>query len=556
MFHVTFVTALYPMPAPLAHLGADPSLGLAEHTLDRGVRLLGHPLSLSGLFTRLESGAPITLGVLGASVGQNGGCLLQHGKRCMGYRGKRNTPTGFAVRLLRHINRTWPHPEHAIANAALDGTGAEHTAHCIVSHLPLRLDIVIAEWGSMALHTVWALHSIERVARVLLSRPAPPVLLHLSVHEWCTQRTSPRSLYKVGDVLKGSLRQWVFPDTPWAAVEEESTRVSCHYGQPSISVHAALAPHVLAHEPGFSLEDITGPDCLHPVNGKRGVDLVEALLTHWLARSHALWNHARTSRPDMLATGPLGLGAGVLPSALHASNADPNLHTKCYAFMHEYETNVRQAIMQPIHWCSSSQAAPSWRAASASNKCWQSVKTACPKAIDVKGGATARLVARAAASQASYAAFVAHPPGNWFYCGVSLGEARRKISAGVVAMVPGAQLRARVDGWTVAAEATMSLEHLVSYEGMGTARLECVDGCECAPQRIDAHKTNEIRNVSVFESHSFPVRAARARLFAADGTPEQWKCEVMITLLQETRTGSHKFKVRSLEVTSSLPTGK
>ena len=54
-------------------------------------------------------------------MGQNGGCLDQRGKRCMGYRGDRGTPVGFAVRLLHHINRTWP-AAHRINNAALDGT--------------------------------------------------------------------------------------------------------------------------------------------------------------------------------------------------------------------------------------------------------------------------------------------------------------------------------------------------------------------------------------------------------------------------------------------------
>ena len=152
----------------------------------------------------------------------------------------------------------------------------------------------------MAMHTAWALPSIERAARALLGRPNPPVLVHLSVHEWCSQRVMPRSLYRVGDVLKGSLRQWVFPDTPWAAVEEESTRVSRHYGQAAVSVHAALSPHVLNHEPGFDLDDITGPDCLHPVNGKHGIEFVEALLTHWFDAAHSLWRHASANAKYLL----------------------------------------------------------------------------------------------------------------------------------------------------------------------------------------------------------------------------------------------------------------
>ena len=114
------------------------------------MRLLGHPLASHHLFEKLHAGQPITIGVLGASVGQNGGCLDQPGKRCMTMSGVDGRQSGFAVRLLRHINRTWPHPHHRINNSALDGTGAEHAAHCIVGHMPETLDLVIAEWGSLS----------------------------------------------------------------------------------------------------------------------------------------------------------------------------------------------------------------------------------------------------------------------------------------------------------------------------------------------------------------------------------------------------------------------
>ena len=84
---------------------------------------------------------------------------------------------------------------------------------------------------------------------------------------------------------------------------------------------------------------------------------------------------------------------------------------------------------------------------------------------------------------------------------------------------------------------------------MGVALLECVSGCSCAPQRIDAHKTSEIRNTSVYESHTFTARRG-----GGDGVgPAREWCEVVLTLLAETSSGRHKFKVRSLTVTSELP---
>ena len=285
-------------------MAGSPVLTLA--TLDRGIRLLGQPSAYDGLFRRLYASKPITIAVLGASVGQNAGCLTQPGKRCMLYGGERGV--GFAVRLLQEINGTWPHQEHRIVNAALDGTGAEHTARCLVSHLPARLDLVLAEWGSMAMHTIWAAHSIERVARTLLARANPPVLLHLSVHEWCSQRISPRAIYRVGDVLKGNLRQYVYPDSPWAAVDDECARVARHYGHSALSVHAMLAPHVIAHsgDDGFALDDITGADCLHPTNGRHGVAYIAQLLSHWLRRCVSCGNTPKRHRGNIfLANGCL-----------------------------------------------------------------------------------------------------------------------------------------------------------------------------------------------------------------------------------------------------------
>ena len=132
---------------------------------------------------------------------------------------------------------------------------------------------------------------------------------------------------------------------------------------------------------------------------------------------------------------------------------------------------------------------------------------------------------------------------------ISLGDARRKISAGVVALMPGATLRARVDGWgaDTTSDAEIQIEHLVSYVGMGIGRLECFGGCECEPQLIDAHKTNEIRNVSVFESHSFVARAVQSA--GQGGAPAP--CELVTTVLRRTSSGSHKLKFRSITVSTT-----
>ena len=137
-----------------------------NYTLDvdarqRSLTNLGDPLFLRPLLHSLRSHQPVTIGVLGASVAQNGGCLTQPGKRCMLHRGKRlhnmmygekKPHKGFAVGLFEMMNRTWPHPHHRLVNAALDGTPAQTLLPCLFTHLPRAVQLVIIEFGSLALH--------------------------------------------------------------------------------------------------------------------------------------------------------------------------------------------------------------------------------------------------------------------------------------------------------------------------------------------------------------------------------------------------------------------
>ena len=62
-------------------------------------------------FAKLDAGRPLTLAVFGASVAQNAGCTAQPDKRCFKY-GPHANVHGFAVQLLEHLNRSWPHESH------------------------------------------------------------------------------------------------------------------------------------------------------------------------------------------------------------------------------------------------------------------------------------------------------------------------------------------------------------------------------------------------------------------------------------------------------------
>ena len=96
--------------------------------LGRSVVELGSAAGLRPFFDRLHRGEAVSIGLLGASVGQSGGCLSQPYKRCMLYRGVQSsldgyepTRAGYLLQFFDAINRSWPHPQHAVFNAATDG---------------------------------------------------------------------------------------------------------------------------------------------------------------------------------------------------------------------------------------------------------------------------------------------------------------------------------------------------------------------------------------------------------------------------------------------------
>ena len=59
------------------------------------------------------------------------------------------------------------------------------------------------------------------------------------------------------------------------------------------------------------------------------------------------------------------------------------------------------------------------------------------------------------------------------------------------------------------------------------------------PQRVDAHKTDAHRNVSVFLQHAFELRGQTS------------ECALQLQILEETSSGGHKFKVRTVTLSTN-----
>lgn len=168
--------------ASLGHLSASPPLPPAA--LEASLAHLSSAQSLhdSSFFQRLRAGKPVSVGVLGASVAQQGGCLEQPGQRCM-----LSSRRGYYVRAFKSLNLTWPNADHQLHNGAVDATPAQMFLSCLLPLLPATgPHLVFLEFGSMARALRGHFAEMEMLVRRLLGLPSRPLLVFTTVPSWST----------------------------------------------------------------------------------------------------------------------------------------------------------------------------------------------------------------------------------------------------------------------------------------------------------------------------------------------------------------------------------
>ena len=533
----------------------------------RAVRHIGDDNALHHFFRKLDHGAAITLGVLGSSVAQNGGCLDQPGRRCMEHNGRHQkcrtfyrfgtdvcscTSKGFAVRLLEAINATWPHSNHRLRNAAVDATPAQSFLPCLFTHLPKALDLVILEFGSLALHL--QLRAAEQIVRELRMLPSAPVIAFISVRGMC-QRASRNTRQTVGSwavrdawlpslARQGRRRRLPPPPPPpstlweyvpinettrWSQAEDFFERLCNTYGSACLSYYHAVRQPMEARAPGFLLHD-TSNDCLHPSGGRFGTAYLVDIFVHWL-RSSLTRVRSRLIIPQR-AKQLLPLPLLPWPS-LNRTRA-----ARCYAFAEQSAARSPFGALAPVLWRSAASSCNATTAAGMRETAATAEERAGPCAW-LKAGAQRACPVTATDNNI---------PDGWVYCHRSLKSstrAPRKVSPGVMALVPGAILEAEIDTRLAGmgrrnpnARLKVVLEYLTSYEGMGVASVSCTASCRCSVQTIDAHRAGQLRNESVFSSHEFDVLGAHS------------SCTLRVSLLHASSSSGHQFKLRSVSVKS------
>jgi hypothetical protein len=82
------------------------------------------------------------------------------------------------------------------------------------------------------------------------------------------------------------------------------------------------------------------------------------------------------------------------------------------------------------------------------------------------------------------------------------------------------------------AKVMLAVSYLRSYSDVGKARIECISGCKCASKTLDA---KNVRATSELHTERMEIGAAA-------------ECLLRLTILEETSTGGHKFRLASVAV--------
>ena len=599
----------------------DPAPALPPDAFDRAVTHLAssRTLSDSNFFRRLRSGRSVSLGVLGASVAQQGGCLEQPGHRCM-----KTSRRGYFVRLLLTINATWPHPAHQIFNGAVDATPAHMFLSCLLPLLPPSPHLILLEFGSMA--RFLRFRETEELVRRLLRLPSRPLLLFVTVREWCA---TAHLRHKHSNESDDNGHRVVKPDarTAHSIAEAVFTRICEHYERVSCLSHwAALSPLFYARAPHFSMSDIAA-DCLHPHLGRHGDAYLTALLEHWLQRAFDSASSVPMSLPPS-ASARLPASQHQLPAPLYErppsgrsavitstmSHAD-----RCWILSDPGASGAhfRYARMQMLPW----------RTASCGDvrmpfkRCEAEPLARCPYGSwrwpQLEGGGRAQMRANPTAMPPE--SQIGALPRVWFVClyalvpiiepnlrdgGIAFRQGKR--SEGAVALVPGATIELPIDVRWAGSDEVKSLQdlrrgdrrasnstwqgarhglravvqldssyrgmvmstapsaapsaapslacaqfsYLTSHVGMGIAAMRCQRGCTCEPRTLNAHRVavDGERNVSIFKQQLLTLNIGE-EVDEEGATVAAALCWLRVSVLSESSSGAHKFKISTVSVT-------
>ena len=517
---------------------------LSDAQLRRSVAVDASERAMARVLSKLESGAPIRIGVLGSSVAMSGGCQAEYQPhlRCAQFDGlqvkKRfargygvvddemkgllhnsDRPVrGFILQLLDAINATWPHREHRVINSAVDAWTAKAIEPCLLSNEALlNSDLLLLELGSQSWHSSQAAAS-ERIVRKLLARASgpPPAMVMVTTRQWCG-----RSVHGLRRGERPVLLR------TWEGIEDIFASFCGAYGLACLSLRDAIFHDVVASLPNFTVADVAA-DCLHPEQSRFGYHYMADMLIHWLKRSWRRYREGGGTPTKAIVDPPRPLPPALLPGNRGSAG---RMVWRCYDLPATPATGDLALPNAPDGAAEGPTAVARARRAVRGKLevAWQAETGGAAAVSDTAScDALRRCVLRAAKTGDGTCL---RGRGHWQHCTRALAP-RAVNKPGIVSVLPGAAMRLVVDttapvvgNGSALPQAALALTYLASYERMGLGVVSCVSGCSCAPRTIDAlHFAQPAtaaggggggaegigRNVSIATIAEIPVSSARS----------------------------------------------
>lgn len=521
-----------------------------EGLLREGVVVSGHN-QLHGLLNKLHSGKPITVAAFGTSISDNGGCFHRSVKHLAGAVGMlrwseeeaekkcSSTQAGYLNNFMTVINSTFPHPDHLLVNNAVPGytPGSYANGFCWEFYIPRRPDLMILE---QLVNLLQPVNELERFLHRMRTAWGylPPTILTLNMRTHTDDATGGRPSCVTGDPTRCNEQHCqelykVFP--PLRAYSEQPGEEATHmaagyYGFSSLSVRSlynAWAREGLLERLNMSscqmLNHLYG-DPMHP-RGLGQALLADTLLAH-LAAAERDMAAAITARAD-----------GVAGADGHAAS------------------NVSQDESAAI--AAALRGVPAWRPPqqpltgqfrASVMRCYLTQAPSAPigqPSVALPGAGLPQLLKVASHSAA------------WAWTEYQTDGEHRKYKPGWVSKEAGYFIELELDtafscqlgacteactpgspGCSASSSASSGassskgtsfvvVSYLASYQHQGKASLSCTGGCTCQEAVLNGHIT---------QHYSVPAVAKVQASASAH-------CRVRLTILRETDSGEHKFKV-------------
>ena len=123
-----------------------------------------------------------------------------------------------------------------------------------------------------------------------------------------------------------------------------------------------------------------------------------------------------------------------------------------------------------------------------------------------------------------------------------------KYKPGWISNTSGSVLKMTVDVERAASKGyrqSIGLSFLTSYEHMGTAKLSCIEFCQCTDTLMDGHE--RVHRHSVPQMKSIVPQWPES---SSTGNSSKRPCILQVEVLNKTYSGGHKFKVLQLIITT------